>query len=89
MNAPLVIAQAKAVAALPDVAADGTPASRVSALYRRVVARAPDVAELDAAVRFLSGSAGKSRVSQDASPLSPMQQLAQVLLMTNELMFVD
>jgi hypothetical protein len=89
MNSPLVISQAKALAALPEVAAATDLESRISALYRRVLARAPDAAECDAALRFLSSDVTHQRASPGGSQLSPLEQFAQVMLMTNELMFVD
>ena len=89
MNSPLVISQARALAARPEIVAAPSPAAAVIALYRRVLARSPEESELDSARRFLAGSATGTTSSHDHSQLSPMQQLAQVLLMTNELMFVD
>jgi hypothetical protein len=88
MNAPFVAEQARALASRPDVAAGQATADRVAALYRAVLARSPAPGEVVAAVRFLTpaGSPG-SRPGQ--SQLSRWEQLAQVLLMTNELMFVD
>ena len=41
MNAPFVIEQARALAALPDVAAAPMPEARIAALYRRVLGRSP------------------------------------------------
>ena len=53
----------------------GTDAKKVQHLYRKVLGRDPDQAETDLGITFLeSGSA---------------EQLAQVLLMSNEFMFVD
>jgi len=88
MNAPFVIEQAKALAARPDIAGAATDEERVRALYRAVLARSPAPDEVQAVVRFLTrphpapGGLGPSR-------LSSSEQLAQVLLMTNELLFVD
>jgi hypothetical protein len=88
MNAPFVIEQAKAVASRPDVALATSTEERIDALYRVVLARAPSVSEVHAAVRFLT-SADPARGDSGHSQLSRGEQLAQVLLMTNELMFVD
>ena len=89
MNSPLVIEQARALAARPEIATATSPEARITALYRRVFARRPDQSELQAACRFLATEQGSPRDPRDRSQLDPMQQLAQVLLMTNELMFVD
>jgi hypothetical protein len=88
MNAPFVIEQARALAARPDVAGAPTAAARVDALYRAVLARAPAPDEARFAARFVAptgpGPAGPGR-----SQLSRWEQLAQVLLMTNEFLFVE
>jgi hypothetical protein len=89
MNSPLVISQARALAARPEIAAAPTLESRVSALYRLVFARVPDAAERAAARRFLPDSASLEGKPDDRSQLSHLQQLAHVLLMTNEVMFID
>ena len=65
-----------------------TTEGRVAALFRAVLARSPASAELQAAARFVDepahqpGESGQSRLSR-------WEQLAQVLLMSNELLFVD
>ena len=60
----------------------------IAALYRAVLARPPAPSEIQAAARFVAPRdppAGESGHSQ----LSRWEQLAQVLLMANELLFVD
>ena len=89
MNAPLVIELARALAALPEVTAATSPEARIIALYRRVLARPPDPPELEAALEFVTPRQSSPNDPHNRSQLDPMQQLAQVLLMTNELMFVD
>ncbi len=84
MNAPFVVEQARALAALPEVAGAPTTEGRVAALFRAVLGRPPAPAESQAAARFVA-EPGDSRQSQ----LSRWEQLAQVLLMSNELLFVD
>ena len=90
MNAPFVIEQAKALAARSEVA--GAPIqnddARITALFRLAVARVPESAELESARRFLS-AVDSAPGHRDRSQLSRWEQLAQVLLMTNELLFVD
>jgi len=88
MNALFVIEQARALAARPDVAGAATDEKCIAALYRAVLARSPAPAEVQAAARFLA-LADPSRGGSSRSRLSGSEQLAQVLLMTNELLFVD
>lgn len=83
MNAPFVVAQARALATRPEVKAAGSPSLRVRALYRLVLARPAEPGEVAAALDFLAAA------PDQATQLSPLEQFAQVLLLTNELMFVD
>jgi hypothetical protein len=88
MNAPFVIEQAKTLAARGYVAGAISAEERIAALYRAVLARSPIAAEVHAAARFLDlpcPAAG----TPGSSALSRFEELAQVLLMTNEFIFVD
>jgi hypothetical protein len=80
MNSPFVLEQARALAA--RVGSEPEGARRVEALYRVVLARRPTQAETRLALDFVVG------VSK-GNQLGAWEQLAQVLLMTNEVMFVD
>jgi hypothetical protein len=88
LNAPFVIEQAKALAARPEVAGATSAEARVIALYHAALARAPIAAEVLAASRFL-GLRGPAPGAPGSSSLSRIEELAQVLMMTNEFMFVD
>jgi len=86
----------------PDESADhevDAAAEGIRRLYRRVLGRLPDSDELALATAFIrresgaaSAGSGAWRVLQAIKgdpPLAPWEQLAQVLLLTNEFMFVD
>ena len=83
MNSPLVQAQAQALAT--SIEREGTvPApDRVRLVYRRVLGRSPQPRELALGAEFLS------RNDPNPAALSPLAQLAQVLMLTNEFTFVD
>jgi hypothetical protein len=86
LNSPLVIQQAQSLAARPEVAAETAPAERVNALYRVLFQRAATDEERAAGEAFITS------VEQSKSPddkLDPWQQYAQLLVATNEFMFVD
>ena len=90
MNAPFVIEQARALASRPDLATAATNEARIAALYRAVLARSPSPGEVQgchAVPHARRSSSGYGR--PDHSQLSRWEQFAQVLLMTNELLFVD
>ncbi len=88
MNAPFVIEQARALAARDEVARASTTEERVDALYRAVLGRPATGAEVAAASRF-TGAPDRSSNPAGRSRLTRWEQLAQVLLMTNEFLFVD
>ncbi len=85
MNSPFVLQQAKSLAALPDVNS-GSPESRVDHYYERLFGRPPTTGEREAALAFL-----KAQAAAPPSPkgLNAWQEYAQVLLLTNEFVFVD
>jgi hypothetical protein len=79
MNSPFVLEQAKALAAR---ATNPDPAKRIAALYRLAYARPPTGDEVKLATVFVQAPA-------DGAAMSPTEQLAQVLLLSNEFAFVD
>jgi hypothetical protein len=86
MNSPFVIEQVRQLAARPEVAGEADPAKRVAALYRIVLARSAEPAEIELALKFIQAPPAEG---QPPSKLSPWEQYAQVLLSTNEFVFVD
>lgn len=90
LNSPFVIEQARALAGWVD----GSEAStnlRLGNLFHRALGRDPTATEVAAAIAFLK-SAGKAGASTDANKdlaSDPWVQLAQVLLIGNEAVFVD
>jgi len=81
LNAPFVVEQSRAIAArVKSVSENDT--ERVVAMYRQVLGRDPTSEEREQAVGFATrGPAEKD--------LGGWEQLAQVLLLTNEFAFVD
>ena len=86
MNAPFVLEQVHQLTARPEIAGEADPAKRVAALYRVVLARSPEPAEIELALKFIRTPPA---AGQPASKLSAWEQYAQVLLSTNEFVFVD
>jgi hypothetical protein len=102
MNSPFLHEQARRIAALVHPKSAGAPAAAaaedagalVRALYRRVLGRFPQEEEVALALGFLrrtaAGARPPARTSENpGGTLAPWEQLAQVLLLTNEFMFVD
>jgi mono/diheme cytochrome c family protein len=81
LNSPFVIEQAKALAAR----CGGADEEKLISLYRILFTRSPTPEEFSAAKEFLAVT------TADASPrkLEPIEQLAQVLMLTSEYLFVD
>lgn len=82
LNGPFVIDQARTLAS--SLSETMTDSQRVRQLYRSVLARDPDEAELGLARDFVS-----RKDSEQGDELSVWEVLAQTLLLSNELMFVD
>jgi hypothetical protein len=83
MNSPFVTEQARHLAAR---AQDVEPRQRIAGLYRFTLSREPSAEELQMSAMFLDAA----RDALDGqTQLSPWEQLAQMLLSTNEFLFVD
>ncbi|MFO0878748.1 MAG: PSD1 and planctomycete cytochrome C domain-containing protein [Gemmataceae bacterium] len=85
LNSPFVVEQARALADRMSAAKYPSANARIQALYREVLARQPSSHEQQLAREFVS----QPRPADAASRLDSWQQLAQVLLLTNEVHFVD
>jgi hypothetical protein len=86
MNSPFVLEQAKALAAKANSSLDA--AGNVAELYRSILGRLPEPAEVERATRYL-GDAELEADANTAGRLRPWEQFAQALLMSNELAFVE
>ena len=82
MNSPFVIDQAKALAKRWLMAPAATDAERIHGAYRLLFARDPAPEELDVALQFL-------KETPPDQGLTNWEQLAQALLITNEMIYVD
>jgi hypothetical protein len=82
LNSGFMIAQAQAFAARVEKLGK-TDEERIAAAYRIAFGRAPEKAETDLALKFL-----KLPTKPD-DKLTRWQQYAQVLLASNEMMYVD
>jgi hypothetical protein len=85
LNSRFVLVQAESLATRPEVAGAADPQAKVTTLYRAALARDPDAGELRAATGFVAAA----EEATEKPPVSPWAQLAQVLLLTNEFLFVD
>ena len=86
MNHPFIADRARAVVARLDARQVADPAARVRQLFRVIYQREPTDFQRQAAQQFLIAA---SKIPTPRPLLSPWEQLAQVLLLANELMFVD
>jgi hypothetical protein len=81
LNSPFVAEQAKSLAARSEVKQAKTDSAKVTALYRAALGRNPTKAEAALALDFVT--------SKNTADFGNWEQLAQVLLMSNEFAFVD
>ncbi|MDB5386378.1 MAG: hypothetical protein JWM11_2024, partial [Planctomycetaceae bacterium] len=83
INSPFVIVQAKTLASRPDITSIANPGARVGAIYHAALLRDPTPQELAESLEFVNGP------KDDQSQLTVWEQLVQVLLSSNELMYLD
>ena len=86
LNSPFVFEQCRSLAKRIESAGD-SPESRVNRLFQLVLQRLPTPEEAREAVEFATSPVAVAGPLE--TPLSRWEQLAQVLLLSNELMFVD
>lgn len=86
LNSLFVMEQARALVTQPEIARAKKPAQRVDALFRQVLGREPTKHETESAVRFVE-AAGAAEQTKDG--LTSWEQFAQVLLISNEVIFID
>jgi len=86
MNSPFVLEQARALAARLELQETTDPAKRTEALFQCVLGRSPSKTEMLSCTKFVE-AAGQDPVAENG--LTAWEQLAQVLLMSNEAVFVD
>jgi hypothetical protein len=82
MNSPFVIEQARGVAKRPEISKADSAEEKVQALYRLILQRDPQNDELELGEKFIAAQKTDSK-------LSPLEKYAQVLLLSNELSYVD
>jgi hypothetical protein len=84
MNSPFVRKQAQALIQRPDVSSVTDPAQRIRRLYRVLYGREATEEEASLGVQFVEGES-----SQAGGKMPAWEKYAQVLLESNEFVFVD
>jgi hypothetical protein len=88
INSPFVVEQARSLAKRPEVKSCVEPKDRITNLYRVAYQRNPAADEIELGLRFIEAQRQNPNDSTLKS-LDPWERYAQVLLMSNELIFVD
>jgi hypothetical protein len=83
LNSPFMLVAARALSARQEIAGAAEPAAGVTALYRTALAREPTPAELKWCLEFVAVPADRG------SSLTTWEQLAQLLMASNEAMYLD
>ena len=83
MNSPFVIEQARRLVQRDEVKSAAGNGQKIQTLCRLVWQRPPESDELRLAEKFIAAQ------PPAAASLSPLEKYAQILLLSNELMFVD
>ena len=85
LNSPFMTTQAKSLAQRKEITSAKSNREKIRRLYEFVLLRRPSKTESELAEMFLQ-EAGEDR---KGVTLSPLEQLAQVLMLTNEFMFAE
>lgn len=85
MNHPFVAGRAFEVASQLESRTDASPSQRLHELYLRIYQRPPTARQMERGLHFLE----TAEVQLEPGMLTPWQQLVQVLLLSNEFLFVD
>lgn len=94
LNHPFVAGRAKAIAKRVSEAPAESKAMIVTRLFEAILQRKPTEAQVNSAVAFLEAEEA-SKIASLSGPetaptgLAPLEQLAQLLLISNEVLFVD
>jgi hypothetical protein len=83
MNSPFVLEQARSLAQRPEVKQAANSAAKIQALYRLALQRPAVGDEVRLGEQFLAAQ------SQGNAKVTPLEKYAQVLLLSNEMMFVE
>ena len=83
MNSPFVVEQARNVVQRAEIAKAVSDEEKVQALYRLILQRLAQRGELELGEKFIAAQ------KETNSKLSPLERYAQVLLLSNELSYVD
>ncbi len=86
MNNAFVAERARGVVVRDEVAKITNPAARTAAIYRAILSRSPTADEAAFAATFVQEA---TKVKPTGNQLSAWEQFAQVLLLSNEFLFVD
>jgi hypothetical protein len=86
LNSPFVMEQAQAVASLPEITGATNSEGHLQALFRRILGRAPTKAEIESALRFIRAAEAEAPGEKG---LKPWEQLAQIMLISNEAVYVE
>ena len=86
MNSAFVAERAKALSARQEVISQSEPAQRIASLYRLVLSREATPDEIAIGQQFVEAA---EQETSSAGKLSAWEQYAQLLLLTNEFMYVD
>jgi len=92
MNHPFVVEQARSIASSRQVTVAAETDEQVIAIYRTILSRDPSGEEQTMAIEFLEQEQTAQQQQSNDTQLgqfSPLARLAQVLLISNEFMFVD
>jgi len=89
MNSPFLRDQARQLANCAELSGSMDQGERVRKLYRRVLGRVPNDKELELGLAFLAQEPANAPTTGSEPQLQPWERYVQVVLLSNEFVFVD
>jgi len=89
MNSPFAIEQARHLVMRKEIAAASDPERKIREMYRILYSREPSSDEIAIGISFVSEEKKKGPAMPARGALTPWEKYAQVLMASNEFVFID
>jgi hypothetical protein len=89
MNSPFAMDQARHLMMRKEIAATNEPEKKIRQIYRVLYSREPSADEIAMGMQFIADEKAKGPAMPPRGALTPWEKYAQVLLASNEFVFID
>ena len=89
MNSPFALEAARHLMLRKEISSAGEPEKKIREIYRVLYSREPSADEIAMGLQFVADEKQKGPAMPARGALTPWEKYAQVLLASNEFVFVD